>query len=269
LRRAWRAWREGGEEALAAKPRGGGKRKLTDRRLDELVELSIAGPPAAGFPTDLRTSARFVELIRERLGVEYDRRRLAKLLRQLGFRTQKPRTVAREQDSAALERQRRQDGPRIKKARRRGVSNVCLDATGLLRQPVKRRTWAPVGCAPAQRSWDRRDRLSVPGAAILSPAGTRVGCCFDVQRRNVQADDGVACLRRLRRKVRRPLRVVRDRWSVHWSAEKRIARLEWKRSDVEQLPAYCRVFNPAEATWSHAKSADLASFAPNRRRPTR
>lgn len=115
VKRWRRAWREGGEEALAAKPHPGGKRKLTDRQLAELVELLIAGPPAAGFPTDLWTCARVVELIRDRFGVEYDRRHLAKLLRQLGFSPQKPRTVAREQDSEALERWRRKDWPRIKK----------------------------------------------------------------------------------------------------------------------------------------------------------
>jgi len=111
-------------------------------------------------------------------------------------------------------------------------------------QPVNRRTWAPEGCTPVQRSWDRRDRLSVIGAVILSPTRTRVGCCFDVQRKNVKTDDVIGFLRRLRKKVCRPLIVVWDRWSVHRSAEKRILEKGWKGIEFEQLPAYCPELNP-------------------------
>jgi hypothetical protein len=53
-----RAWRDGGEDVLAAKPHPGGKRKLTEEQLDELVELVLAGPLAAGFPTNLWTCDR-------------------------------------------------------------------------------------------------------------------------------------------------------------------------------------------------------------------
>ena len=113
-----------------------------------------------------------------------------------------------------------------------------------------------------QRSWDRRDRLSVIGAVCLSPTRTRVGCCFDVRRKNVKAADAVDFLRRLRKKLRRPLIIVWDRWSVHRSAEKRVAKLGWKGVEFEQLPAYCPELNPVEAMWSHAKYADLANFIP-------
>ncbi|QDT68774.1 hypothetical protein MalM25_16990 [Planctomycetes bacterium MalM25] len=102
-----RVWREGGEDALAAKPHPGGKCKLTDEQLDELVELVIAGPREAGFPTDLWTCARVAKVIQDRFGVEYDRRHLAKLLRRLGFSPQKPRKVAREQDPEAVEHWRK------------------------------------------------------------------------------------------------------------------------------------------------------------------
>lgn len=130
-------------------------------------------------------------------------------------------------------------------------------------QPVNRQTWAPIGCTPIQKAWDRRDRLSVIGAVCLSPTRTRVGCCFDVQRSNVKADDAVDFLRKLRERVGRPLIVVWDRWSVHRSAEKRIAKLGWKHIEFESLPAYCPELNPVEAMWSHAKYADLANYVPD------
>ena len=130
-------------------------------------------------------------------------------------------------------------------------------------QPVNRRTWAAAGCTPVQQSWGRRDRLSVIGAVVLSPTRTRVGCCFGVQRKNVKADDAVEFLRRLRKKVRRPLIVGWDRWSAHRSAEKRIAEKGWKHIEFEQLPAYAPELNPVEAMWSHAKYADLANYVPD------
>lgn len=130
-------------------------------------------------------------------------------------------------------------------------------------QPVNRRTWAPRGETPVQRSWDRRDRLSVIGTIVLSPTRSRVGCCFDVQQKNMKTDDVIDFLRRLRRKVRRPLIIVWDRWSVHRSAEKRIAKRGWKHIEFESLPAYCPELNPVEAMWSHAKYADLANFVPD------
>ena len=115
VKRWRRAWREAGEEGLAAKPHPGGQCKLSTKQIDELVDLVVAGPREAGFPTDLWTCARLVELIRDRFGVEYDHRHLPKLLRRLGFTPQKPRTVAREQDPDAVEHWRKVEWERIKK----------------------------------------------------------------------------------------------------------------------------------------------------------
>ena len=128
---------------------------------------------------------------------------------------------------------------------------------------MNRRTWAPRGVTPEQRSWDRRDRLSVIGAVTLSPTRTRVGSYFDVQRENIRAEKVVDFLRRLRRKIRRPLIVVWDRWSVHRSAASRIMAAGWKRIEFELLPAYAPELNPVEAMWSHAKYAKLANYVPD------
>lgn len=114
-----------------------------------------------------------------------------------------------------------------------------------------------------QSSWDRHDRLSVIGAVALAPKRERVAGCFDLQRTNVKADDVVVFLRRLRRKLRRPLIVVWDRWSVHRSAEKKIAKLGWRGIEFEYLPAYAPELNPVEAMWSHAKYAKLANYVPD------
>ena len=98
-----RAWREGGEDALAAKPHPGGKRKLTEAQLDDLVEWVITGPLATGFPTDLWTCDRVARLIHDRFGVDHHAGHVAWMLHELGFSPQRPRRVAREQDPEAVD----------------------------------------------------------------------------------------------------------------------------------------------------------------------
>lgn len=85
------------------------------------------------------------------------------------------------------------------------------------------------------------------GAVVLSPTRSRAGCYFDGQRTNVKTNDVIDFLRRLRRKVRRPLFVVWDRWSVHRSGERLITEKGSKRIEFASLPAYCSELNPVEA----------------------
>jgi transposase len=103
----------------------------------------------------------------------------------------------------------------------------------------------------------------VIGVLTLSPTRTHVGACFDVRRENIRAEHVIDFLRRLRRKIRRPLIVVWDRWNVHRSAASRIAAAGWKHIEFEPLPAYAPELNPVEAMWSHAKYAKLANYVPD------
>jgi transposase len=103
----------------------------------------------------------------------------------------------------------------------------------------------------------------VTGVVTLSPTRTRVGAYFAVQRENIRAEHVIDFLRRLRRKIRRPLIVVWDRWNVHRCAARRIAAAHWKHIEFEPLPAYAPELNPVEAMWSHAKYAKLANFTPD------
>jgi transposase len=109
------AWKSGGVDALAAKPHPPREAKLSEKQQEELVELLVAGPIAAGFSTDLWTCARVAELVRQRFRVKYHPDHVGRILHDLGFSPQKPRQVAREQDAEAVERWRKQDWPRIKK----------------------------------------------------------------------------------------------------------------------------------------------------------
>src|SRR5215470_10196842 len=70
---AWRrAWRAGGEAALASKGPGGSPCKLDEDQLAQLQAALDAGPAACGWPEDQRwTLARTADLISRLLHVSY------------------------------------------------------------------------------------------------------------------------------------------------------------------------------------------------------
>jgi hypothetical protein len=114
-----------------------------------------------------------------------------------------------------------------------------------------------------QRAWDRYDRLSVIGALSCSPRARRIGLSFQLHDRNVRTEEVVQFLRELRRKLRRPLIVVWDRWRVHRAAATRLQQHAPGQFTFEWLPAYAPELNPVEAMWSYSKHCALANFVPD------
>jgi transposase len=138
---------------------------------------------------------------------------------------------------------------------------VFLDETGLMLQPLVRRTWAPEGQTPVMYSWDRHDRLSVIAGLSLSARKHRIGLYFTAHEKNVTAEEVEAFLRDVQRHLRRHLIVVMDRWSVHRKAAKALAGDE--RFRIEWLPPYAPELNPVEYVWDHTKYCDLANYIPD------
>lgn len=127
-------------------------------------------------------------------------------------------------------------------------------------QPLRRRTWAPRGQTPLQFAWDRHDRFSVLGALSLAPWALRIGLYFRLFDHNVTAADVVEFVKQLHRQLGRRLILVWDRWSVHRSAARQLAKYDWL--EVEYLPAYAPELNSVEQVWNHTKYGDLANFVP-------
>lgn len=126
VKRWKRALREGGADALAAKPHPGRPAKLSRPQKQQLAAILRAGPLAAGFRTDLWTCRRVAEIIRREFAVEYHADHVGRLLHGLGFTRQKPQRRARERDEAAIARWRREDWPRIKKRDGAGKLSSCF-----------------------------------------------------------------------------------------------------------------------------------------------
>lgn len=129
-------------------------------------------------------------------------------------------------------------------------------------QPTVRRSWAPRGQTPILKSYDRRDRLSAISALTVSPMRRRVGLYFDILDHNVTAADFETFVDHLLQRIRRPVVLVIDRYSVHRRAAKRLL-ARHRRLSIEWLPAYAPELNPDEQVWNRTKYADLANFVPN------
>jgi transposase len=115
VKRWKRALKQGGMEALKAKPHPGPKPRLNAAQKRKLLKLLVAGPRKAGYRNELWTCSRVAAVIAKELQVSYHPCHVWKILRNLGWSSQKPERQAREADDAAVERWRKHDWPRIKK----------------------------------------------------------------------------------------------------------------------------------------------------------
>jgi transposase len=110
-----RAWREGGVAALKKAERAGRPPLLTGADLKRVERRLLKGAEANGFPTELWTLERVVEVIAIETGVEYHPGHVWRLLRQMGWSLQKPARRALERDEEAIARWVRETWPEVKK----------------------------------------------------------------------------------------------------------------------------------------------------------
>lgn len=90
-----RRHRQGGADALAARPIPGRPPKLTARRKRALVSCLLKGAAAFGFATDLWTCPRIAQLIAQRYGASYHVDAIPRLMAGLGFSPSEARTSGR------------------------------------------------------------------------------------------------------------------------------------------------------------------------------
>ena len=115
VKRWKRALKQGGMEALKAKPHPGPKPRLNVVQKRKLLKVLVDGPRKAGYRNDLWTCTRVAAVVAKQFRVRYHPCHVWKILRDLGWTSQKPEQQARESDDGAIARWRSHDWPRIKK----------------------------------------------------------------------------------------------------------------------------------------------------------
>lgn len=136
------------------------------------------------------------------------------------------------------------------------------DETGLLLQPLVRRTWGPRGQPPVLYSWDRRERLSVISALSVSPRRRRLTLFFRMYSSNICHEDFQGFAIEVMRHFPRGVIWILDRWSVHRAAVSRLRKRFPRRFCVEWLPPYAPELNPVEQIWTRTKYGRLANYIP-------
>jgi len=248
---------------LAAKPQPGPTPGLTDADLRRLGVLLAKGAKAHGWHNDLWTAARVARVIERHFDRRYHPEHVRKVLkRRLGWTSQKPKRTARERDDQEVARWVGDEFPRIvREAFRRKAYLVFLDESGFYLTPTVRRTLAPRGKTPALAAWDRRDRLSAISAITVSPVVGHPNLYFEVFDHTVRAEQVVAFLSDLHRRLGR-VTVVWDRGAIHDRAGAVRAWLAKHPGVVtEKFPGYAPDLNPDEGVWGWTKYGRLANLA--------
>lgn len=111
-----------GLEGLKAGVRGRPSR-LSEQQRTELLKALLQGALAEGFPTDLWTLSRVGVLIERQSGHRYSESQVWRILRGLGFSSQRPSSRALERNESGIARWKRERWPALKKTPRDKVES--------------------------------------------------------------------------------------------------------------------------------------------------
>jgi transposase len=109
---------EGGLEALRSDATLGRPAGMSMEQRAELVQALKAGAMAHGFPTELWTLPRIGRLIDDKFGLRYSEPHVWRILRSLGFSSQRPSKRALERDEKAIREWKQKRWPALKKTPR-------------------------------------------------------------------------------------------------------------------------------------------------------
>ena len=147
---------------------------------------------------------------------------------------------------------------------RRGAHVAFLDESGLMLQPLVRRTRVPRGQRMILRCSADHDRVSAIRCVTLSPQARHVGWYSGLLlNRNFHGEEVVEFLQYLTRKVPGPWTVVWDGNNLHSKSTVVKAWLaKHPKVMVETVPSDDPPNNPDEWVWSWAKYGKLCNFCP-------
>lgn len=141
------AFREGGTEALRAKPISGRPRKLDARAVRWIHKtVTTRNPQQLKFEFALWTRAMVRDLIARRFKVRLSEVSVGRLLRELGLSPQRPPARAYQRDPVRVEAWLREEYPAIRKEAKRAKAQMFLaDEASVHSDYHSGTTWAPVG----------------------------------------------------------------------------------------------------------------------------
>ena len=247
--------RDGGPEALRARPGPGRSPRLTPAQKRRIPEFLGHGPEAYGFRGEVWTCARVAQVIEEEFGVPYHKGHVSRLLRELQWTPQVPIRRAIQRDEAAIQRWRDAVWPDLRRrAHRERRVLVFEDESGFYLLPGVVKMYAPEAQTPVLRETQSRDHLSVMGG--MTPEGKLYVLA---RQRSLNGLDIIEFLLHLGRVAGERLLVIWDGAPIHRRAEVNEFVSETRgKVWLEALPGYAPDLNPwDEGGWHHLKDVEM------------
>jgi transposase len=249
---AWVAnYRQGGLDALRARPVPGRPPKLQGTQLQRLYTLIVGNDPRQlGFKFALWTRVMVAELIHREFGVRLSVASVGRLLRTLGLSPQRPLYRAWQQDPEAVERWKQEEYPKLRLEARQVGATICfVDEAGVRSDYHAGTTWAPVGQTPVVATTG--DRF---GVNLISAVTAKGALRFAAYHGTLTGPVFIDFCRRLLADTPAPVFCIVDGHPVHRSsAVREFATSTRGRLRLCFLPGYSPELNPGEWVWKNIK----------------
>ena len=256
-------YRQGGAQALKAKPQGRpkGPSRLKGWQAAQIVRtITDRTPDQLKMPFVLWTREAVVQLIEQRFGVSVSVWTVGRWLRRWGFTPQKPVRRAWEQNPQQVEHWLKVQYPRIRSEAKAEKAQIHWgDEMGLRSDHQAGTSYGRKGRTPVIEGTGQRWRCN-----MISTVTGRGVLRFMVFKQRFTADVFISFMRRLIRSANRKVYLIVDGHPVHKSRKVK----KWLASHEEQirmilLPAYSPDLNPDEFL-----NHDVKQNAVGRRRAT-
>ena len=244
-------YREGGAEALTAKPLMGRPLKLNGARLRWIYRTIVTkNPLQLRFPFALWTREMVKELIERKYGVTLSVVSVGRLLKKLGLTCQKPLMRAFQQDPVVVEQWIEEDYPKIKQLARREKAEIYFEDEAGIRSDYHRgTTWGIKGSTPVVITTGARFSLNMV-SAITSKGTMR----FMTYKGKMKAPLFCEFLKRLVHNAPGKIFLILDGHPVHRSSlVKRFVEATKGKLRLFYLPPYSPELNPDELVWNNVK----------------
>lgn len=243
--------REGGKDALKAKPVPGRKPKLGDAAIRKVYEIVVGKDPRQlKFEFGLWTRDMIREVIRREFGVSLSAVSVGRLLKKLGLSAQKPLYRAYQADPEAVKAWKTVEYPKIAaEAKKTGAAIYFADEASVRSDYHAGTTWAPIGQTPVIQATGAR--FSVNMISAVSPTGK---LRFSIIQGTMDSAKFIEFCKRLLADTGGPVILIVDGHPVHRSKAVRT----WTESTdgqftIHRQPAYSPQLNPDEWVWKNVK----------------
>jgi transposase len=244
-------YRQGGQEALRAKPVPGRPGKLSGERIARLYALIVGRDPRQmSFEFALWTREMVRAVIRREFGVGLSAVSVGRLLRTMGLSPQRPLHRAYEQNPQAVARWKSEEYPAIRAAaKQQGATIYFADEAGIRSDYHAGTTWAPVGKTPVVHNTGARYSVNMI-SAVTAQGALR----FTVHDGTVNAEVFIDFCKRLLHDAPGPVYLIVDGHPAHRAkATTAFVAATGGRLQLFFLPGYSPELNPDEWVWKNVK----------------